>query len=122
MANAEAPSSPVDLPGDVPEGGASLRWCVQIVAMVAALLAVLNTTAIRSWASELAPGPVTEPVIAAADRLYEAASGLRLTAPVETMHGWWEGARAVRFALAKEKAPAHRHDAPALVPRSGGRD
>ncbi|HZF95858.1 MAG TPA: hypothetical protein VEZ20_13420 [Allosphingosinicella sp.] len=117
MADAEAPKSPVDLPGDAPEG-TSLRWCVQIVAVMAALLAILNTTAIRSWASELAPGPVTEPVIAAADRLYEAASGLRLTDPVETMHGWWQGARAVRFASRKEKAPAPPEGAPAPEPHA----
>ena len=118
MADAEAPKSPVDLPGDAEEGNASLRWCVQIVAVVAALLAILNTTAIRSWASELAPDPMTEPVIAAADRLYDAASGLRLTAPVDTMRGWWEGARAVRFASAKEKAPALPEGAPAPEPHA----
>ncbi|HEY0011262.1 MAG TPA: hypothetical protein VGB79_00245 [Allosphingosinicella sp.] len=117
MADAETPKSPVDLPGDVSEG-TSLRWCVQIVALIAALLAILNTTAIRSWASELAPGPLTEPVIAAADRLYAAASGLRLTTPVETMHGWWEGARAVRFAPRKEKAPARPEGAPAPEPHA----
>ena len=117
MADAEAPQSPVDLPGHAEEG-TCLRWCVQIVTVMAALLALLNTTAIRSWASELAPGPVTEPVIAAADRLYEAASGLRLTAPVETMHGWWEGARAVRFAADKEKAPAPPEGAPAPEPHA----
>ncbi|HEX8192669.1 MAG TPA: hypothetical protein VF552_07180 [Allosphingosinicella sp.] len=117
MAEAEALRSPVDLPDDAPED-ASLRWCVHIVAVVAALLGVLNTAAIRSWASELAPGPVTEPVIAAADRWYDAAWGLRLTAPLETMHGWWEGARAVRFASGKEKAPAPPEGAPAPEPHA----
>jgi hypothetical protein len=118
----QALKSPVDLPGDPPEEGNSLRWCVEIVVAVAALLAVLNTPAIRGWASELAPGPVTEPVISAADRLYEAASGLRLTLPVETMHGWWEGARAVRFASGKEKAPAPPEGAPAPEPHARKRD
>ena len=110
--------SPVDLPDDRTEEGAALRWCVTIVAVGAAVLALLNTSAVRAWASELAPGPATEPVIAAADAWYEAAAGLGLTAPVETMHGWWEGARSARF---RKKAPAHPDGAPAPEPRPGKR-
>lgn len=96
--------SPVDIPGDAPDEGAP-RWTVQIVALATALLFLLNATAIRAWANELAPSAWTEPVIAAADAWHGFASGLGLAAPVETMHGWWEGARAARFGGGEAAAP-----------------
>jgi hypothetical protein len=108
--------SPVDLPGDVPGEGAPLRWAVTIVAVASALLLFLNATSIRAWANELPPGPATDPVIAAADAWYGFTSSLGLAAPVETVHLWWEGARAARFGSQPDTAPA---DAPARQPRPG---
>lgn len=118
MSERETCLSPVDLPGDNAGEGAALGWTVRIVAAACLLLASLNAAAIRSWASELAPGPATEPAIAAADAWHGQAEALGLTAPVATLHGWWEAARAVR----KETAPAPPEGAPAPEPRSKAGD
>jgi hypothetical protein len=96
--------SPVDLPGDPVGEGAPVRWTVQIVAVASALLFLLNATSVRSWASELRPGPWTDPVIAAADAWYETTAAIGLSAPVETLHGWWQQVQAARFG--GEAAPA----------------
>lgn len=125
MSERETCLSPVDLPGDMAGDrageGAALGWTVRIVAAACLLLALLNAAAIRSWASELAPGPATEPAIAAADAWHGQAEALGLTAPVATLHGWWEGARALRAAQ-KETAPAPPKGTPAPEPRSKAGD
>jgi hypothetical protein len=108
--------SPVDLPGDAPGEGAPLRWTVTIVAVATLFLFLFNATAIRAWASELAPSPWTEPAIAFADWWYETASGLGLTVPVETMHGWWEHARG-----GEAEAAPPPEDTPVRQPRPGER-
>lgn len=121
MSERETCLSPVDLPGgaasDGAGEGAALGWTVRIVAAACLLLALLNAAAIRSWASELAPSPATEPAIAAADAWHDRAEALGLTAPVATLHGWWEGARSLRAAQMKT-APAPPEGAPAPEPRS----
>jgi hypothetical protein len=93
----ERTMSPVDLPGDPVGEEAPVKWTAQIVAVASALLFLLNATSIRAWASELRPGPWTDPVIAAADAWYDTAARVGLTAPVETMHGWWQSVQEARF-------------------------
>jgi hypothetical protein len=88
--------SPVDFPFEAPMAG--LRWTSEIVATAALMLLLFNAGAVRGWASELPPGPLTEPAIAAADGWTAATEAVGLDRPVETMRGWWREAQAARFA------------------------
>lgn len=119
-AGIERTLSPVDLPNDPVGEGAPVRWTVQIVTVATALLFLLNATAIRAWASELRPGPWTDPVIAAADAWYDTAAGLGLTLPVETMHSWWQQVQEARFGDDTAEPGAPRPGEPARPqPRPG---
>ncbi|MEA3017641.1 MAG: hypothetical protein QOI38_2363 [Sphingomonadales bacterium] len=89
--------SPVDLDDDGAIGGPPLPWTSRIVATAALFLLLFNAGAVRSWASELPPGPATDPLIAAADRWFAATHALGLDLPVETMRGWWQAAQAARL-------------------------
>jgi hypothetical protein len=111
--------SPVDLPGDAVGEGAPIRWTVQIVAVASALLFLLNATSIRSWASELRPGPWTDPVISAADAWYETTASVGLAAPVETVHGWWQKVQAARFSGQSAPAEPQREEPARPQPRPG---
>ena len=87
--------SPVDLEDD--DGRDALGWTSRIVATASLFLLLFNPDALRSWASELPPGPMTEPLLAGTDRWYAATHALALDAPVETMRGWWQAAQAARL-------------------------
>ena len=100
--------SPVDLPGDAPGEGRPLRWATTIIAVASAFLLLFNAGALRSWAGDLEPGPVTEPVIAAADAWHGFTERLGLTRPVETMRGWWQEVKAGRFAAQPNEASLSR--------------
>jgi len=95
--------SPVDLDDDAPAGGRPLLWTSRVVATAAAFLLLFNAGALRSWASELSPGPATDPVIAAADRWFAATHALGLDVPVETMRGWWQAAQAARLSTGDDQ-------------------
>jgi hypothetical protein len=119
-AGLERTLSPVDLPGDVVGEGAPVKWTAQIVAVASASLLLFNAVAIRSWASELHPGPWTDPIISAADAWYEATARIGLAAPVETMHGWWQRVQAARFGGTEPAAAPQDVEAPARPqPRPG---
>lgn len=92
----ETAHSPVDFPLEAAMAG--LRWTSEIVATATLVLLLFNAGAVRGWASELAPGPLTEPAIAGADRWHAATEAAGLSGPVETMRGWWREAQAARFA------------------------
>jgi hypothetical protein len=90
-------SSPVDLPPPdepLPHG---LRWTSIVIAVATILLALLNATAIRAWAYQLPDNPVAERIVAGAEGWYGFTASLGLNVPVETMHGWWQSAEAVRL-------------------------
>ena len=94
----EATLSPVDLAGDLPGVGRPLRWASEIVATASLTLLLLNAGTVAGWANELAPGPVTEPAIVAAERWHELTRGVGLDRPVEAMRARWREAQAARFA------------------------
>jgi hypothetical protein len=87
-------ASPVDLEDDDAVAGRPLLWTSRIIATASLFLLLFNAGAVRSWASELPPGPAADPLIAAADRWFAATHALGLDAPVETMRGWWQAAQA----------------------------
>ena len=95
FARAEQAPSPVDLDGET--AGDALGWTGRSLAAAALFLLLFNAGAVRGWASELPPGPATEPLIAAADRWYDATHAAGLDVPVETMRGWWQRAQAARL-------------------------
>jgi hypothetical protein len=95
--------SPVDLPGDLPDVGRPLRWTAGIVATASLVLLLFNAGAIRGWADELPPAPLTEPAIAAAEAWHGLTSQIGLAAPVETMRGWWREAQDARFAAGEDQ-------------------
>ena len=94
FARTEHAPSPVDLDGDT--AGDALGWTGRSLATAALLLLLFNAGAVRGWASELPPGPATEPLIAAADRWYDATHAAGVDVPVETMRGWWQAAQGAR--------------------------
>ena len=100
----EATLSPVYLPQDAPDSGA-LRWTASAIALASAFLLLFNAGAIRGWANELAPGPMTEPMIAAADAWHGLTERLGLDAPIETMRGWWRAAQGSADKGGRQEAP-----------------
>lgn len=88
--------SPVDLPGE-PFEPEALGWAARIVATASLFLMLFNSGAIRGWADELPPAPLTEPVVAAAERWHGAASALGLDVPLEAMRRRWREAQDARF-------------------------
>jgi hypothetical protein len=95
--------SPVDLDDDAAAGGRPLLWTSRVVATASLFLLLFNAGALRSWASDLPPGPATDPVVAAADRWHAATSMLGLDVPVETMRGWWQAAQAARLSTGDDQ-------------------
>jgi len=89
--------SPVDLPPPAKPLPHPLRWTSTVIAVAAALLLALNATALRGWAYQLKPGPLTGPVVAAAESWYDATARFGLNRPVDAMHGWWQSVKAARF-------------------------
>lgn len=90
--------SPVDLPGEAGQGqGQGLRWTTIVIAAATLTLLPLNATALRGWAYELKPTPLNAHVVAATERWYDVMAAIGLTAPVETMHGWWQGLQSLEF-------------------------
>jgi len=91
------PLSPVDLPeppAPLPHG---LRWTTTAIAIAALLLALLNAHAIRGWSYQLTPNAASARIVTAAEAWYDTVGRAGLNRPVETMHGWWQSARAARF-------------------------
>ncbi|MEA3041591.1 MAG: hypothetical protein QOC65_1080 [Sphingomonadales bacterium] len=95
--------SPVDLEDDDAIGRGPLLWTSRIVATASFFLLLFNAGAVRSWASELPPGPASDPLIAAADRWFAASHAVGLDAPVETMRGWWQAAQAARLSSEEDQ-------------------
>ena len=95
--------SPVDLDDGAQSAGRALPWTGRVVATAALFLLLFNAGALRSWASDLPPGPGTEPVVAAADRWHAATAALGLDVPVETMRSWWQAAQAARLSGADDQ-------------------
>ena len=89
--------SPVDLPEPATPLPHPLAWTSRVILLATLVLAMLNAHAIRGWAYQLPPNAATARVVAAAEAWYDAAGGVGLNRPVETMHGWWQAAREARF-------------------------
>lgn len=90
-------SSPVDLPPAEGEEPRPLLWAFIAIGVAAAFLALFNATALRGWAYQLEPGPVSERVVNAAESWYAQTEVLYLNRPVEAMSGWWEALKGVEF-------------------------
>ena len=88
--------SPIDLPGEAGEGK-GLRWTTIVVVAATLTLMPLNATALRGWAYELEPTPLNAWIVSLAEGWYDLMSSFGATAPVETMHGWWQGLQALEF-------------------------
>jgi hypothetical protein len=89
--------SPVDLPEPpvpLPHG---LRWATMVIAWATLVLALLNAHALRSWSYQLPPSAASAQVVTAAESWFDLVDQAGLNRPVETMHGWWQGARDARF-------------------------
>ncbi|AHE54203.1 hypothetical protein [Sphingomonas sanxanigenens] len=100
-------ASPVDLPPE--EGGAggrqALRWTTVVIVTAATLLALFNATALRGWAQDLPPGPVSERILTAAEGWYGLTDAAGLTAPGKTIRAAYDRVKAARFGGAdQEKA------------------
>lgn len=105
--------SPVDLPPPAEPLPHPLRWAATMIAVAALVLLPLNATAIRGWAYELEPNARTQPVIAAAERWYDASSGIGLSAPLDAMRGWWQRAQRWEFGGGGEEATPVAEEEPA---------
>jgi hypothetical protein len=89
--------SPVDLPdppAPLPHG---LKWTSLVIAWASLVLFFLNAHAIRGWSYQLAPGAASAKAVNAAETWFDTVDQAGLNRPVETMHGWWQAAREVRF-------------------------
>jgi hypothetical protein len=89
--------SPVDLPeppAPLPHG---LGWTTTTIACASLVLALLNAHAIRSWSYQLPPSAASARVVSAAEAWYALVDRAGLNRPVETMHGWWQAGRDMRF-------------------------
>jgi hypothetical protein len=115
--------SPVDLPeppAPLPHG---LRWTTNVIASAGLVLALLNAHAIRSWSYQLAPSAASSRVVSAAEAWYDIVGQAGLNRPVETMHGWWQEGRDLRFGdaaqtgdgagISAREQPRSRRGAPA---------
>ncbi|MGF7147524.1 hypothetical protein FHS96_001133 [Sphingomonas zeicaulis] len=100
-------ASPVDLPVDEDERGTlrPLGWTATVIVTAAALLALFNATALRGWAQDLPPGPVTERIVAAAEGWYALTDRIGLTAPGKTIRAAYDGVKAARFGDQDGKKP-----------------
>lgn len=96
--------SPVDLP-PLPDEHHPLRWTTTVVVVTTAFLALFNASALQGWAYELAPGPYTARVVAAADGWYGFTARLGLDRPVALMHGWWQSVKAAELGGGAEALP-----------------
>jgi hypothetical protein len=102
----EGTLSPVDLP-DPPEPlPHPLRWTSIVIAVASAVLALTNAHAIRGWAYQLPPNEWTAPIVTGAEGWYDTLDAAGLNAPVETMRGWWQAAKEVRFGGDAPEGPA----------------
>ena len=90
--------SPVDLPAPPQPLPDPLRWASKAIAAATLFLALFNAHAIRGWCYDLPPGPVSERLIGAAEGWYSGTAAIGLNRPVETLRGWWQSAKEVRFA------------------------
>jgi len=90
--------SPVDLPAPPAPLPHALRWASTAIAAATLFLALFNAHALRGWAYDLPPSAVGERVIGAAESWHNATATLGLNRPVETMRGWWQSAKEIRFA------------------------
>ncbi len=89
--------SPVDIPEPDRPLERPLTWTVTVIATAGLFLALFNAGAIRGWAYELKPTPLSQQVVTAAETWFDAAAAVGLDRPVETMRGWWQAAQAARF-------------------------
>jgi hypothetical protein len=103
-------TSPVDLPPAEGEEPHPLLWASVAILVAAAFLFLFNATALRGWAYQLEPGPVSERVVTVSGGWYDQTGRFGLNRPVEAMSGWWEALKDVEFgggeAGAAEEAPA----------------
>ena len=99
--------SPVDLPDPPAALPHGLKWTSLVIAWASLVLFLLNAHAIRGWSYQLPPGAASAQVVNAAETWFDTVDRAGLNRPVETMHGWWQSAREVRFQT-EEKGP---HDA-----------
>lgn len=90
--------SPVDLPPPPAPLPNPLRWASEAIAAATLFLALFNAHAIRGWTYDLPPGAASERAIGAAEGWYDSTAALGLNRPVETMRGWWQSAKEMRFA------------------------
>jgi len=88
------PLSPVDLPEPETPLPHGLRWATTAIAVATLVLALTNAHAIRGWAYQLTPNETSARVVTVAEGWYDVVDRIGLNAPFETMHGWWESARA----------------------------
>jgi hypothetical protein len=88
------PLSPVDLPEPPTPLPHGLRWTTTAIAVATLVLALTNAHAIRGWAWQLTPNEASARVVTVAEGWFDAMDRVGLNAPVETMHGWWQSARA----------------------------
>jgi hypothetical protein len=77
---------PTDLGEDAEPG--ALRWTATVIAVSAGLLALLNAQALTGWADELAPGPVSVKLVAAANAWEDMTGSLGV--PHARLHKAWK--------------------------------
>jgi hypothetical protein len=88
-------TSPVELPPV--EETRPLLWASTAIAVATAFLLLFNASALRSWAYEREPGPVSERIVGYAEGWFAAIERFYLDRPVAAMSGWWEAMKAVEF-------------------------
>lgn len=89
--------SPVDLPEPAAPLPRPLGWTIAVIAAASLVLALFNAGAIRGWAYELKPTAFNQRIVGAAETWYDVTASIGLDRPGETMRGWWQAARAIRF-------------------------
>lgn len=88
---------PVKLTSDADCGAGALRWTGGVLALTTLALALLNAGAIANWSQELAPGPHTAKIMAAAETWKNATVRLGLDRPHASLHGEWKRAQSTRW-------------------------
>jgi hypothetical protein len=105
--------SPVDLPEPDAPLERPLTWTVTVIATAGLFLALFNAEAIRGWAYDMKPTPITERLVDTSETWFEVPAALGLDRPVTVMRGWWKDLQSARFPGQKEAGPAAEAPEPA---------